>query len=316
MGSKVLYSAQSYRSFVSKKPSLKELRETYPEVWEKAVEDLVKVYARGGIDSVHDAVGSAQAAHERIAKSGMNPQVLSWAFPLILKTRMVVLALQNHYVAMQTGATGKIRFNLWNGFLLQRLLFSGPGFVRKPIFLPTYCLAWLLVTQKSYLMPLLYKQGIYCFYTRALVRALARLMEGAECLEIGAGDGTLTRFLAAAGVKIRATDDHSWSHYIRYPDFVEKLDARAALEKYRPEAVICSWPPPRNNFERHVFDAPRVRMYVAIGSPYAYASGDRGAYEQNERFQMIEDARLARLLLPRELKHAVYVFTRTGPDRA
>jgi hypothetical protein len=36
-----------------------------------------------------------------------------------------------------------------------------------------------------------------------------------ECLEIAAGDGTLARFLEAEGVRITATDDHSWRRMSR-----------------------------------------------------------------------------------------------------
>jgi hypothetical protein len=304
------FDAEAYREFLKREPPLAELRGAYPDVWDKALEGMREVFATGGTDSLNAALGSAQAAHDRIVKSGLNARVVEQWFPLILRTRMMVLALQNQYVAAATGKKGKVRFNLWNGWILQRLLFAGPGFVRKPVSMPLYGLGWMLVTQKGYLMPLLHKKGIYCFYSRAFVRGLARLVGDADCLEIGAGDGTLSRFLAAEGVKARATDDHSWSRFIEYPESVEKLDARAALEKHAPTAVICSWPPPGNSFERAVFQARSVRLYVAIGSRHDYASGDRAAYEEAAKsgFERSDDEGLARLLLPRELGHAVYVF--------
>jgi hypothetical protein len=309
------FDAEAYRAFLSRNLPLKDLRERHPMIWDRAKEDLAAVFASGSLDSITASVGAAQAAHERIMKSGMNTQVLSGAFPQIVKTRMMVLALQNQYMAARTGAKGRVRFNLWNGAILQKVLFTGGGFTRKPVSLALYSLAWPLITQKRYLMPLLYKKGIYCFYSRRFVQGLARMVEGAECLEIGAGDGTLARFLSGAGVKIRATDDRSWSHYIAYPDSVENMEARAALETYSPAVVICSWPPPGNGFERAVFRTRSVRTYVAIGSVNAYASGDRAAYGEAAGFTMTDDSVLARLLLPREIGHAVYVFRRSAAGR-
>jgi hypothetical protein len=307
--------ASAYKRFLKREPPLRELREAYPEAWGEAMEGMVSVFASGGADGLNAALDAAQAAHERIVKSGFNPQVLSRAFPQILRTRMMVLALQNQYVAAATGAKGKVRFNLWNGWILQRALFAGPGFQRKPVSLALFSLAWLLVTQKGYLMPLLHKKGIYCFYSRRFVRGLARLAGGADCLEIGAGDGTLTRFLSHAGVRIKATDDWSWSRFIAYPEWVEKLDAREALQKHQPEVVICSWPPPRNPFEAAVFRTRSVRTYIVIGSRQAYASGDRKAYEEAaSSFTMTEEPGLAKLLIPPGMGHAVYVFRRKDPS--
>ena len=48
-------------------------------------------------------------------------------------------------------------------------------------------------------MPLVQPQGIYCFFSGAFVRELAKLIGDRPALEIAAGDGTLSRFLAARG---------------------------------------------------------------------------------------------------------------------
>jgi 2-polyprenyl-3-methyl-5-hydroxy-6-metoxy-1,4-benzoquinol methylase len=52
-------------------------------------------------------------------------------------------------------------------------------------------------------------------YSRRLVEELSALIGERECLEIAAGDGTLARFLEAEGVRITATDDHSWRRMSR-----------------------------------------------------------------------------------------------------
>ena len=106
-------------------------------------------------------------------------------------------------------------------------------------------------------MPLVQSQGIYCFYSTALIEALAGLIDRRSCLEIAAGDGTLASLLTETGVPVTATDDFSWTHVIQYPDRVEELGAREALEKYQPQVVLCSWPPPGNPFEKRGFFNPQ-----------------------------------------------------------
>ncbi len=100
-------------------------------------------------------------------------------------------------------------------------------------------LTWPRLTQRDRLMPLVQPQGIYCFFSGAFVRELARLIGDAPALEIAAGDGTLTRFLRARGTQIRATDDYSWSA-VAFPDDVERLDARSALREYGPRVVVAA----------------------------------------------------------------------------
>jgi hypothetical protein len=129
-------------------------------------------------------------------------------------------------------------------------------------------------------------------------------------VEIAAGDGTLSRFLAARGAAIRATDDQSWSHAVTYPADVERLDAAAALSRHAPRAVLCSFPPPGNAFERKVFTTPSVELYVVVTTRHRFAAGDWGAYEAQDRFDWAEDRALSALVLPPELDPAVLVFRR------
>ncbi len=126
--------------------------------------------------------------------------------------------------------------------------------------------------------------------------------------EIGAGDGTLTRFLADEGIQIYATDDHSWAHSIEYPASVEKLGAKQALAKYQPQAVICSWPPPGNAFEQKVFSTRSVEIYIMIGSRYRFAGGNWDSYATQDRYEWSVDRKLSSLVIPPELESAVLVF--------
>jgi hypothetical protein len=71
-------------------------------------------------------------------------------------------------------------------------------------------LVWPLLWQRRFLMPLVGPKGIYCFYSKPLIRKLADMIGDRRTLELAAGDGTLARFLIGSGVNITATDDYSW----------------------------------------------------------------------------------------------------------
>jgi hypothetical protein len=175
--------------------------------------------------------------------------------------------------------------------------------------MPAFRALWPLLWQRRLLMPLVGPRGIYCFYSKPLIRRLADMIGERPALEIAAGDGTLARFLAAAGVDITPTDDHSWRD-VSFPAEVVRQDAREAVRARRPAVVICSWPPAGNDFEREVFKTPSVELYVVIGSRHRFATGNWEAYEQQTAFALAEEPELSRLVLPPELDAAVYTFRR------
>jgi hypothetical protein len=223
---------------------------------------------------------------------------------------MALLAMDQCYHAAATGkASGKVRFNLINGNIIQKLLFSR-HLTRKPASLKLFRFWWRFVSQKRLLMPLVQPKGIYCFYSQELIKELCVLIGDRICLEIGAGDGTLSRFLADKGIRIYATDDYSWSHTVEYPEAVERLGAKQALGKYEPQAVICSWPPPGNSFEQKVFSTRSVEIYIVIGSRYKFASGNWDSYAAQDRFEWGIDRKLSSLVIPPELESAVLIFQR------
>jgi hypothetical protein len=213
-------------------------------------------------------------------------------------------------LAADTGVkSGKLRFNWFNGFIAQKLLFARE-LERKPVSLLWFRRLWPLVWQRKRLMPLVQPKGIYCFYSRELIDALAKIIRGRKCLEIGAGDGTLARFLKERGLQLIATDSHGWDKAVQYPEWVLKLGAKEALSASKPEVVICSWPPAQNDFERHVFNTASVQMYIVIGSRHQFAFGNWKDYLQQKAFELEEDKALGELVLPPELESAVYVFRR------
>jgi hypothetical protein len=293
---------------------LQELMERYPEQWRVVGPKLVAAIEDGRAQTLKDYSANAKSMeetwHSRIHKSRHNTKVVESAMPHLIKSRMALLAMDQCYQAAALGkASGKVRFNLINGFIIQKLLFSH-HLTRKPASLKQFRFWWRFVRQKRLLMPLVQPKGIYCFYSKELINELYALIGNRACLEIGAGDGTLTRFLADKGARINATDNYSWSRIIEYPETVERLSARQALDKYQPRAVICSWPPPGNNFEQNIFSTRSVEIYIVIGSRYRFAGGNWDSYESQDRFRWSTDIKLSSMVIPPELESAVLIFRR------
>jgi hypothetical protein len=295
-------------------PSLDELRSSYPEEWMAVQRDISAIVERGVAEELK-AYLERLSTHAALAKppSANRQKNMEAALSQFIRSRMAhesVKKLCLGVLAADAGVTkGKLRFNLLNGYIAQKLLFSR-GLERKPVSLFWFRLFWPLVWQKKRLMPLVQPRGIYCFYSRALIEALAGMISSRSCLEIGAGDGTLTRFLKTQGVQLTATDNHAWNNSVEYPEWVIKLDAREALATYAPEVVICSWPPSQNDFERYVFTTPSVQLYIVIGSHHQIAFGNWKDYKLQSAFDLEEDKKLDTLVLPPELGAAVYVFRR------
>jgi hypothetical protein len=296
------------------KADLQELIDRYPREWEEVGKALTNALAAGRIEQLNDlarqAAGEADCWKARLRGASPHQKLIDQARPYLVRRRLWLLALDQCALAAASGqASGKVRFNFLNGLLIQKLLFRR-GLERKAASLAWFRLCWPLVGQKRILMPLVQSRGIFCFYSSKLIQEMAALIAGRSCLEIAAGDGTLSRLLRAAGTSIRATDDFSWSHLISFPDSVEKMEAAAALKKYRPEAVLCSWPPPGNAFEGQVFSTPSVDLYLVIGSRHAFASGNRRDYESQKTFDLEDNIRLSRYVLPPELDSQVLLFRR------
>jgi hypothetical protein len=290
-------------------PSLEELCSRYPKEWAAVQQDISAIVERGAAEELKAYLDRMSAP----SSPGSRQKGREAALSQFIRSRMAhesVKKLCLSTLATDAGVTnGKLRFNLFNGFIAQKLLFS-KELERKPVSLFWFRLFWPLVWQKKRLMPLVQPRGIYCFYSRALIEALAGMIASRSCLEIGAGDGTLTRFLKNQGVQLTATDNHGWKNAVTYPEWVIKLDAREALTTYKPEVVICSWPPAQNDFERHVFNTPSVQLYIVIGSRHQIAFGNWNDYKRQSTFDLEEDKKLGALVLPPELGTAVYVFRR------
>ncbi|UQZ36504.1 SAM-dependent methyltransferase [Paenibacillus sp. PK3_47] len=294
--------------------SVETLLTQYPQYKDEVLEEIRALKAAGKTNFTKAILDkytvNAKIAKSKIQKSEWNEKTVNAFLPDIIKARFAFYLLEKAAVASSSNTPHEnVRFNVWDGTLLQKLLFT-KGLERKPVSVRKFRLFWKLVVNKRILMPLVNKQGIYCFYSKELIKELAVLIGENPCLEIGAGDGTLTAFLKQQRVDCRATDDYSWEHYIKYPDFVEKLDAKAALAKYSPKTVICSWPVPGNNYEKQVFRTPSVELYIVIGTRSPAITGDFATYYQLEDFSMELYETLSSLILPPTGENAVYLFRR------
>lgn len=289
-------------------PSIDALIERFPDDWatlrrEAARQgthgdEALRAYILQALRPVTRSTGHARPKAELVAQE--------------VRRRMLLELLRQTNLSRETGqTTGTVRFNKVNGTILQRVFFED-GLRRKPASMLAYRLAWPLAWQRRFLLPLVRRQGIYCFYSKAFVRRLAALVDGRRCLEIAAGDGTLSRFLRHEGVDVTATDDFSWHQHVDYDvEQVDRLDARRSLERFAPEVVVCSWPPPGNSFEKHVFATPSVTTYVAIVSRSDADAGDWAAYRAQQGFTMSHDTRLSGLVLPHGSSR-VFVFQRAA----
>ncbi|MFT3815846.1 MAG: hypothetical protein QM740_21180 [Acidovorax sp.] len=102
------------------------------------------------------------------------------------------------------------------------------------------------------------RRGLYSFPTTELCSFLRERIGSRSAIEIGAGHGVLARALAIPATDNRQQEDPAIkAHYaalrqptVSYGENVEKLEAQAAVEKYRPQVVIACW-------VTHRFDAQR-----------------------------------------------------------
>jgi hypothetical protein len=299
---------------LNSKMSLSELINKFPEFWKEVNDEIISVFKSGNAKLINDFTLKQKTISDnwkkKLKDEKYSPASIELSFPHLIKVKMTILSLEKYYLAALSHKTsGKIRLNFLNGFILQKLLFYY-DFERKPVSLFWFRFWWHFITQKNILMTLVHKKGIYCFYTKELIKKLKKIIGDRAAIEIAAGDGTLSGFLEKEGVNIKPTDDFSWKNYINYPENVENLDAVKSLVKYNPKVVVCSWPPPGNSFEQNVFEIESVETYIVIGSQYDFASGNWLAYKEQKNFNWIKDRKLAKLVIPKELDNSVFIFER------
>lgn len=127
----------------------------------------------------------------------------------------------------------------------------------------------------------------YHLPTVELVEWLRERIGGRKAIEIGAGHGDLARALGCPATDSKIQDQEDVRAYYRltgqptiaYPDFVEKLEAGAAIRAHDPDVVVAAWvtewisprrtPPPQGGSIYGVHERAIVasgRTYVLIGA--------------------------------------------------
>ena len=93
------------------------------------------------------------------------------------------------------------------------------------------------------------RAGVYGFLTEELVDWLRARIGTRSAIEIGAGHGQLACALGIPATDSKMQDDPAIAAWyaahgqptVRYGANVQKLDARQAVRKFRPQVVVASW---------------------------------------------------------------------------
>lgn len=271
-------------------PNLEELRRRYPKEWNrilKRVEPLIR----------DNRVSEMNLLAQEYTSSKIKSRIF----------RAIFDAYSDAVLSRKT--EGKIELPRHEAWLMQRLFFRR-DLQRKVVSPIGFKMCWPLIREKGIFLSLVASRGIYCFYSKPLIQRLKKIINRRSCIEVGAGDGTLSLLLQEEGVSIQATDDYSWSKQIRFPSWVQKISAEEALKQMSPEVVISCWPPPENFFEQRIFETPSVQTYIMLGSRIPGATGNVHSYEQTKLFSCREDKDLSKAIYPPEVMPIALVFER------
>lgn len=105
------------------------LRE-YPEYKEEVLQEIQRLTSNQQTSLIHNLLSkytsSAKLAKSKILKSGFNQTTVDAFLPDIIKARFAIYLIEQLQLAVSTGtASGSVRFNLWDGFILQSSCSSG-----------------------------------------------------------------------------------------------------------------------------------------------------------------------------------------------
>lgn len=306
---------QQWSALLDQKTTIEILMTRYPEVWGEVKDTVGKALRSERPDHINELILKADASVRhwydevrQVQRGSQRSRLLSQAVPTVVRSRMIHLALKKVLTA-QIGGDQPVRQSVTDRWLCNFLIYSRYRSHQPVNAFAMRCL-WPLVRDKRAAIAVGKRLGMYCFYSDKLIALLAQRFAGKTVVEIAAGNGILSLLLARRGVRCIATDDMSWGHAVRFGHHVEDLDATAALKKYRPEAVICSWPPPQNGFEHDVFTTPSVADYVVIGSRHQFATGARSAYDTQAQFTCRAVSEPSVLAGPPEVESEILWFTR------
>ncbi len=295
------------------RPALAELKVLFPEAWEVVCRELHLL-----AELPDPARASASLTEACRQWQDLRPRCLS------LETRfnsslagqcgsslIRKLALEQYCRLLQqetlkAGGDAGLRDRL-----LFRLLILPMATRRRPLPYRLHRLAWRLLQNRAAVCAMLLQSGCYLIAPTELISGLRALIGDRPTLEIGAGRGVMAACLRHSGVNITAVDDFSWADRLPMGRDVQRLAGSEALSRYRPQVVLCCWPPPGNDFEREILTCPHIEDYIVIVSRHRHASGDHQAYAGAKGFRCVRAAGLlAEMLLPPEIESVLYVFSR------
>ena len=133
----------------------------------------------------------------------------------------------------------------------------------------------------------------YGLPTVELIDWLKNIIGSRSCIEIGSGSGDLAYHLG-----IKATDNRmqEWGNIkvmynlsnqprIRYPYWVEELDAIDAVQRYKPEVVLASWVTEWIDPDRPV--PPHGGNMFGVKEHLIISAGDVGLSDKNPTYILI-----------------------------
>lgn len=134
---------------------------------------------------------------------------------------------------------------------------------------------------------------LYSLWTAEAVAALAAWIQACDLrrvVEVGAGDGCLTRWLRPLllGVTLIATDSGAWRTVHPLAPVV-RAEARQAPHAFHADGVLSSWMPYGTDWTPAWRATPRVRAYVLIGEGPDGCVGTASAWLPEDRRWAVED---------------------------
>ncbi|AGL01302.1 hypothetical protein [Desulfoscipio gibsoniae] len=137
-----------------------------------------------------------------------------------------------------------------------------------------------VICRLSLLKPYCSVFGIYQILNKEFNETLAAEVNDlnlSPVLEVGAGNGDLANVLRSRGVALAAVDNYTetlpqgyWTNEV----MPENMDYRAALKKYSPQLVICSWMPEGCDWTSDFRATSSVDAYILIGEEDKIIWGD------------------------------------------
>ena len=122
--------------------------------------------------------------------------------------------------------------------------------------------------------------GIFQILNREFNDSLAveiKILGLKPVMEVGAGGGELAAVLRRRGIDLVAVDNFSEPAPARVrtgAGLPERKDYRAALDRFKPQLVICSWMPAGADWTVDFRAAASVRAYILIGDDEKMSGGD------------------------------------------